>query len=148
MAGGKKAFLNELTGDFVIYLREATTISSLVGTGTDARIFPEMARQGAAAPYITYTQAGGSSEKHLAGLDGCQDLIMHVYAYGDSPNVSHELAHAIHDRMLPTQAAVGGGTKLHVCNGGIIDTGVEAAKEGSDRKRFWTRLVLRMVISD
>lgn len=148
MSGGKAGFLNELTGDFVKYLRTDTAVKALVGENTQARIYPEMARQGQPVPYIVYTQAGGNSEKNATGLDGCLNLTLHVYAYGDSPNVSHDLAHAVADRMLPTQAIIGDGTKLYVCNGGIVDTGVDSAKDGSDRKRFWTRLVLRMVIGD
>lgn len=149
MAGGKRGFLNELDGDFVLYLRGDSAVSGLVGTGDNARIYPEMARQGVSAPYIVYTQAGGNSEKSAWRLSGCINLVLHVYAYGDLPNVSHELAHAVADLMLPTlNTIVGGGTVLHVCNGGIADTGVEAATDGGDRKRFWTRLILRIVIGD
>jgi len=148
MAGGRDGFLNELNGDFVLFLRAYAPISTLVGTGTDARIYPEAARQGAVAPYLVYTQAGGNSEKYLGGLDGCENMIVHVYAYADSQPQSKELAVAVRDRMLPTQAIVGDGTKLHVCNGGIIDTGYERDQASGDRKRFWTRLVLRMVIGN
>lgn len=148
MAGGKAGFLNELDGDLVIYLRTAPLISDMVETGQDARIYAEQARQGQPSPYIVYTQAAGHSEKHLAGLDGCENITLHIYAYGSSPNISHALARAIHDRLVPTSAIIGDGTKLHVCNGGIVDTGVVPARDGSDRKEFWTRLVLKMVISD
>lgn len=148
MAGGKAGFLDELTGDFVLHLRGDSAVNALVGTGTDARIFPEAARQYAAAPYIVYTLAGGNSEKLLSGLEGCENQTLHVYCYGDTPNASRALARAVHDKMLNTiEEAVGGGTIVHVCNGGITDTGVEAAKDSSDRKRFWTRLVFRLVIS-
>jgi hypothetical protein len=149
MAGGRAGFLNELTGDFVLYLRGASAVSALVGTGNNARIFPEAARQGAEAPYIVYTRAAGNREKILAGLDGCENLTLHVYAYADSQPQSIALAEAISDRMLPTlEQIVGDGTKLKICNGGIAQTGVEHDKASGDRKRFWTRLVLRMVISD
>jgi hypothetical protein len=146
MAGGRDGFLNELTGDFVLFLRAYSPISTLVGTGVNARIFPDAARQGAIAPYIVYTQNGGGSEKNLDGLEGCDDVIVHVYAYADSQPQSRALAVAVRDRMLPTQAIIGDGTKLYVCNGGIIDSGHEFDKASGDRKRFWTRLVLRMVI--
>jgi hypothetical protein len=155
---GKVGFLDELTGDFVIHLRTAPsvtvdgvtvpTIASLVGTNQDARIFPEQARQGVPLPQIIYTQAGGASSKTLAGLDGCEDLTLHVYAYADSPNGSRMLARAIHERCLRNDNSVWGeGTIVHVCNGSIIDTGVEPARDQSDQKKFWTRLLLKLVIS-
>jgi hypothetical protein len=148
MAGGKDGFLDELTGDFVLYLQGDSSITSLVGSGANARLFPEAARQGASAPYVVYTQSSGGSDKVLEGVEGCDDVILQVYAFADSQPQSRALAVAIRDRMLPTQAIIGGGTKLHVCNGGIVSSGHDAAQDSSDRKRFWTMLVLRMVISD
>jgi hypothetical protein len=155
---GKIGFLDELTGDFVIHLRSAPpyvvdtvvipSIASLVGASSDARIFPEQARHGVPMPQIIYTQSGGSSSKILTGLDGCEDITLHVYAYGDSPNASRLLARAVHERCLRSDNSIwGDGTRVHVCNGGIIDTGTDAARDGSDQKKFWTRLLLRMVIS-
>jgi len=149
MAGGRDGFLNELTGDFVKHLRSHSPIAAVVGgSGTDARIFCEAARQGVAAPYIVYTQSMGNSEKHLAGLDGCESMVVHVYCYAENQPASRSLANHVRDRMLPTQAIVADGTKLYVCNGGISDTGVEYDQASGDRKRFWTRLVLRMVIGN
>lgn len=149
MSGGAKCFLNELTGDFVKFLRADAAVSGMVGVGTAARIYPEAARQGQPAPFIVYTQAGGNSPKNAKELEGCINVTLHVYAYGDEPNVAQALARAIEDRMLPTlNTAVGDGTVLHVCNGGVVDSGYESATDGSDRKRFWNRLVLRMVIGD
>ncbi len=154
---GKIGFLDELTGDFVIYLREAPSvtvsgatipaIASMVGSEENARIFPEQARFGVALPQIVYTQVSGSSPKILSGPDGCDDLGLHVYAYADSPNQSRLLATAIRERCLNGDNQVwGDDTAVHVCNGGIIDSGVEPARDASDIKKFWTRLLLRMVI--
>lgn len=155
---GKIGFLDELTGDLVIHLRTAPqvtsggvtipSIASMVGVEQNARIFPEQARQGVALPQIIYTQSGGSSSKILSGLDGCEDITLHIYAYADSPNQSRLLARAIHERCLRgDNSSWGDGTRVHVCNGGILDTGIEPAKDDSDIKKFWTRLLLKMVIS-
>lgn len=154
---GKIGFLDELTGDFVIFLRSAPSISvngvdlpsiaSLVGSGQEARIFPEQARFGVALPQIIYTQVSGNSPKTLSGPDGCDDIGLHVYAYADSPNQSRLLATAIRERCLRGDNQIwGDGTAVHACNGGIMDSGVESARDDSDLKKFWVRLLLKMVI--
>lgn len=148
MAGGKDGFLNEQTGDFVLFLRGAASITSIVGAGSSCKIYSSMARQGQDPPYLVYVMGGGHSEKDGGGVEGCDDINLHVYAYGATDAQSQALAVAVRDRMLPTQAIVGDGTKLLVCNGGIVNKGVDTPKDGSDRKRYWTRLVLRMVVSD
>lgn len=155
---GKIGFLDELTGDLVIHLRSAPLridssvtippIAAFVGEDTSARIFPEQARQGVAVPQIVYTQVGGGATKTLSGVDGCEDLTLHIYAYATDPNQSRLLARAIQERCLRSDNSIWGeGTHVHVCNGGIIDTGVDRAIDDGDVKKFWTRLVLRMVIS-
>jgi hypothetical protein len=149
MAGGRDAFLNELDGDFVKYLRADPVLGPMIGgTNENARIFSEAARQGAPMPYLVYTQAAGNWEKHLGGLDGCVNLILHVYCYSTSQPTSRNLAAMVCNRMLPTQAIVADGTKLYVCNGGVVDSGVNYDMASGDEKKFWTRVLLRMVIGD
>lgn len=149
MAGN---FLDELTGDFVKYLRGDATVSAAVGVGEDARIFPEASRQSAERPFIVYTQAGGHSIKHHGGVDETENLTLHIYAYGDSPSVARSLAVAARNRMLVAgngaNTIAGDGTAILVCNGGIVDSGYDHANDSSDRKRFWVRVVLSMLINE
>jgi hypothetical protein len=79
-------------------------------------------------------------------MEGCLDITLHVYCYADTQPASRALAHDVSNRMLPRQGVVGDGSIMHVCNGGIIDSGVEHDKASGDRKRYWTRLVLRIVV--
>lgn len=160
---GKTTFLDELSGDLVRHLRTSPqvtvdgtivpSVASMVGEDQNARIFPEVARFGAAMPQIVYTQAGGHSPKTLEGPDGCEEITLHIYAYAIEQPRSRLLARAILQRCVDGDnsmwgAAVGNaGTAVHVCNGGIIDTGVHEARDQSDKKSFWTRLVLKLVIS-
>lgn len=145
-------FLDELDGDFVKWLRANTAIATLVGSGTNARIYPGMARHGVAKPHVIYTQASGEALKtHQGRGDGCREMVLHVYSIADSFNQANQLAMAIEALMNPlvdtgVDRIVGDGTKIIVCNGGIVDDGVEPAINSSDTKKFWVRLVLRMVI--
>lgn len=149
MSGGMAGFLDESTGDLVKHIRAATGVSAQVGVGVNARIFAEQARLGAARPHIVYTQVDGHSPKDLSGLDGCAELTLHLYAYSDTQPNSRLLANAILYRMAGSDhSRWADSTYVHVCNGGIVDTGVQAAKDQSDKKLYWTRLVMRLVISD
>ena len=154
---GRIGFLDELTGDFVIHLRTAPSvtigsvtlpaIADFVGADQEARIFPEQARFGVPCPLIVYTQVSGHSTKVLAGLDGSDDIGLHVYAYSSDPTQARLLATAIRQRCLSNDNAIWGeGTIVSVCNGGIIDSGTESARDNSDVKLFWVRLLLKMVV--
>lgn len=159
----RTTFLDELVGDFVRHLRTSPqvtidgvvvpSIASMVGTDENARIFPEAARFGAAMPQIVYTQAAGHTPKILSGPDGCEELTLHVYAYAVEQPKSRLLARAILQRCVAADNTIWGagsgstGTAVHVCNGGIVDTGVNEARDQSDKKSFWTRLILRLVLS-
>lgn len=150
MAGN---FLDEQTGDLVKYLRDYGPISTLVGLGTDARIFAEAARQGAETPFVTFTQVDGRSPKHHGGTDTTENLALHLYAWGDLPSTARSLAKAVRDRLLAAgntgaDTIAGDGTRILVCNGGIVDSGVDPAKDSSDRKRFWVRVSVQMLIAE
>lgn len=145
----RATFLDELSGDLVRHLRSPVAISGLVGAAQDARIFPESARFGSAMPQIVYTQADGHTPKILTGPDGCEELTLHIYCYSSSQPQSRALARSVHDACIGANNSIWGqDTIVHLCNGGIVDTGRDAATDHSDQKYFWTRLVLRLIISD
>jgi hypothetical protein len=139
-------FLDELDGDFVKHTRVNSGIAAIVGSGVNARVFPMMARQGAAMPYIAYTQAAGNTHKSHAGRTGCKEITLHVYCFAAKQPEARALANLLEPYWLDTEGDVGSGTKIHVCNGGIVDDGVEPAQDSSDKKKFWVRLVLRLLI--
>ena len=144
-------FLDELNGDFVKHVRANSNIAALIGgNGTNARIFAEMARQGAPLPYIVYTQSAGSVHKSHAGRTGDKEWTLHIYCYGATQPAARALANLLepylNDIANNAEVAIGSGTKIKVCNGEIVDSGVEAAMNSSDVKRFWVRLVMRFLI--
>jgi hypothetical protein len=139
-------FLDELNGDFVKHTRASSGIAALVGSGTNARVFPLMARQGAALPFVAYTQAAGTTLKTHSGRSGCKEMTLHVYCFAATQPGARALANLLEPYWLDTEGPVGSGTKIHVCNGGIVDDGVEPAQDSSDKKKFWVRLVLRLLI--
>lgn len=140
-------FLDELTGDFVVHTRSNTDIANLVGSSTAARIHPNMLRQGTTMPAITYVQTAGHAQKSHSGRTGCKHLILNVYAWSESQPEANQLAALLEALWLDTEGEIGAGTKIHVCNGGIEDSGSLEAKDSSDVKKFWVRLVLRMLIA-
>jgi hypothetical protein len=158
MAGGKVDFLTELSGDLVIHLRTAPAytiggftipaMSVMIGSGTDARIFAEQAKLGSQMPQIVFTQSSGHTPKILSGPDGCQDIGLHIYAYAAAQPTSRHLAWSILQRCIGSvNAQWGDGTIVHVCNGGLVDTGTHSAGDQSNLKAYWTRLVFNLVIS-
>ena len=51
--------LDESDGDLITYLKSISAVTALVGSGTSARIKPDVAKRTWALPYIVYTGAGG-----------------------------------------------------------------------------------------
>jgi hypothetical protein len=143
-------FLDEVDGDFVKHLRASSAIAALVGSSTDARIFPEMARQGAELPHIIYTQAAGSMHKSHSGRTGDKEWTLHVYCFGATQPAARALANLLepylNDIANSADTTIGSGTKIKTCNGEIVDCGVEPAANSSDVKKFWVRLVVRFLI--
>ena len=147
-------FLDELDGGLVAFLRSSASIRSHVGgddaDDQDARIFAEAARQGEANPFLVYTQSGGHSIKHHGGVDGDIDMTLQVYAYAVDQRTSRALAILVRDLLLAAgngaDTTLSDGTKIKVCNGGVVDSGHDFAKQSSDIKRFWVRGVYNLLL--
>lgn len=135
-------FLDEVDGDFVVHTKSNADILALVGS----RIFPEAAPQDTAETHIIYTQADGNRPKTHSGISSHTNLTLHVYAISMTQPGANALAALIENHWLATEGIVGAGTLVQVCNGGIYERGAWYAKDSSDEKQFFCRLVLKMFL--
>lgn len=129
--------------EFKTYLKTITAITNRVGSGSDARIYPDRIREGAAMPAIAYVEGGGGhSFEHLGGISGLAETVMHVYTYGSSRTEANDLAEVV--RLAPLQGFDGtmGSTAVRaVSASGHRDTGFDTPRHASDRPRYWTRRI-------
>lgn len=142
---------DEGTGGLVTYWKSVSAITSRVGAGTSAKIAPDAAREKWTGQFIVYTRGpGGNIHGHLTGTTGARQSIVHVYCWADSRTDADALCEAI---KVNTQNA-----SMRGVHGGIIvnwvfvddppDDGYDKPVDGSDTKKFWTRVVLRITHSE
>lgn len=140
--------LNEQTGGLVSYWKTVSAITSRVGSGASARIARDAARQKwTSDSFIVYTRGtGGDVYRHLTGTAGVRTTIVHVYCWGDSANDADELSEAVKIAMQSGfSRTTWDGTFINRC---VIDDtpddGYDAPIDGSDNKKHWSRVVLRI----
>lgn len=142
-------FFDERTGGLVTLWKNTAGITALVGTGTAARIYPDQAKQGVDTPFLVYTRGpGGQVHRHLGGHAGPRLSIVHVYCWGDTRAAADGLAEAVKVGTQGYRGTTGGTVVNYAFVDDAPDDGHDPPIDGSDTKRYWTRLVLRIVHTD
>lgn len=139
---------DERTGGLVTYWKSVSAITSLVGTTTAARIYPDMAKQGAALPYIIYTRNGGEVFIHLRGSTGARTSVVHVYCCASTRAGADALAEAVKQNTQNKRDTWSGTNILWVFCTDAPDDGYDAPQDKGHQARYWTRLVFRIVHSE
>jgi hypothetical protein len=85
--------------------------------------------------------------RHLAGMSGVRQSLVHVYCWGDTRAAADGLAEAVKQQSQGTAMR---GTQSGVYVNYVFvddpqDDGYDAPIDGSDSKKYWSRLVLRIV---
>ena len=129
----------DFADEFKTHLKTISDVTTLVGTGTSARIYPDMLRQGCTLPAIIYYETGGESWEYLGGIGGLRHTVMHVVAYGATRAAANELADTIRTKALNANFKGDMGT-THVSGINASEarsTGVDRSDDKSDTKRYW-----------
>ena len=132
------------------YLKAQAGITAHVGSGDNARIFPDRAKQGVALPYVVYIQAGGEQYLCHTGFNSIRQTILHVYSYGSTDAVANDLAEELKSAFEALQkTTIGDPTTGQVwvdcCFVDVPDSGSEDPKDASDSHKYWRRLVVTIV---
>lgn len=137
---------DEQTGGLVAYWKTVTAITSRVGSGPACRIYADQARQKAVLPFIVYTRgSGGEVFRHLNGSTGARTTILHVYCWGDTRAEADALCEAV-KANTENQRGLWGNTFINwVFVDDPQDDGNDPPFDGSEQKRPWSRIVLRIM---
>lgn len=140
--------LTEGSGALVSYWKTVNAITSLVGSGANARIARDAARQKwKTGSFIVYTRGpGGDVYRHLEGAAGVRTTIVHAYCWGESADDADELSEEIKLAMQSGFARTTWGDTF--INRSVVDDvpddGYDPPFDGSDDKKHWSRVVLRI----
>jgi hypothetical protein len=139
------------SGGLVTFWKSKTAITDLVGAASSAKIWPNRAPEGSALPYIVYTRGtGGIVHQYLGGYSGARQSIVHVYCYGATNTAADALCEAVKQNTRDGNMR---GTWAGVYVNWVYideppDDEVDDPVDKSDTKKYWTRLVLRIVHSE
>ena len=81
----------------VSILVASSDVTSYVGSGTSARIFPVQLPQGEKMPSIVYSRITELSDYHMEGDSGLATARVQVDAWGIRPDIASGLSNAAHD---------------------------------------------------
>lgn len=140
-------FFDETSGGLITQWKTASAITDLVGTGNAAKIWPQVARQGAVPPYVTFTRADGRPIIDLGGPVGARLTVLHVYCWGITATQADTLADAVKDATEDLRGTYSG-TIVHRVEAESIDDGYEQREPAAGYLNFWVRLVVRLVHSE
>ena len=74
-------------------------VTSIVGSGTAARIYPSVLRQGGAYPAVRYQQIDGLRESAMGSDTGVVSATVQVDSYADTYAAARALANAVRAAM-------------------------------------------------
>ena len=132
----------DIYDEFVTYLKTQSGVTDLVGTGTAARIYPDVPRQGATLPFLVLAETVGGQSWETIGGDpsGMAEAVFQVWAFDNDRGDANDLAEAV--RLAgPLQGYRGamGSTKVRVTSPEGRFAGADLPKDSSDRKRYYCR---------
>ena len=136
----------EISADLKSWLTTKSAITSLVGSSTGARIFPERPKQNAALPYLIITQSYGRQQNNLGGRVALQECQFEILSVGETRNQADELSTAVHNEMTPSNKTMGSSFVTEIMTELHRDSGDDLPQDGSDRARYWSRSVYRLFV--
>jgi hypothetical protein len=133
--------LDASTGDLVTYLKTRTGITALVGATTSARIYPDVAKQGAALPHLVYTVSGGDSYRHLGGGSGLRRTVLQVYAFAATRAGADALAEQVRLALANFRGTWTDSTIYDCETAAPPVNGYDEAEDASDQAKYWSMYV-------
>jgi hypothetical protein len=124
-------------------LKAVSGVTALVGSGTSARIFHDLLRQGCTLPAVVIYEGGGESYQHLGGISGMVRSVWHVIAYGATRATANALAETIRTKALNSNyRGLFGSTFVNGINcSSHRQAGYDPAQDGTETPRYWTERV-------
>lgn len=128
----------DIGSELITYLKTKSGITSLVGSGVNARIYKHDAKQGVSLPYIVIYVYEGVSTQHISAISGVASNRVEVSCYASTDAGAYALAEAV--RLAPLQMYRGtmGSTYVHTVDGeSSYDQNRDVPVKGANEIRYW-----------
>ncbi len=125
-----------VTSDFITYLKAQSAITALVGSGTSARIYPDIVKQGAQRPCIVIKKVASHEEMGLTGGLGLFQTVFEVLSVGASRDSADTLGDTVTD-IEGGNVTMGSTSVTEITIDGDRASGADYAVDGSDQHDYW-----------
>ena len=123
---------------FYTFLKGEASITALVGSGDDTRIYPETAPQNITEPYITHTVISDSDGAHLLGADGLAEIVFQVDSWSRIKENCIAIAEALRNLLNGYQGGTWGTVEVESALRLSERDGIEFPPDASEVG--WTRI--------
>ncbi len=120
-------------------LKSLASITDLVGSGDNARIFDEYQKQDAALPHIVFEVFEGFSTEHLGGITGIAENRIQISCFGVTQLAANDLADLVRRALQGFRGTIDGQKINGITSASGFEHGHDRPKvTGSTNYRFWT----------
>lgn len=138
-----------ISADLLTYLKTVPAITSLVGSGTAARIFPDLRKEGSSLPCVVYKRTSGGEVTGISGGHGLHKATFDVYSIAASRAAADALDDAIYDNLQGGNRTFGSTAVTEVFVGpDSRESGADAPLDGTDQADYWARTVYEIWYSE
>ena len=138
-----------LNADLLTFLKTQTAVTSLVGSGTACRIYPDGIKEGATRPCAMYRKVSGGPMTGIGGVLGLSQARYEIMSFGASRSAADNLDEVIYDALRGGNKTMGSTavTEVHVGESDR-DCGADPPIDGSDQYEYWARTAYVVWYSD
>lgn len=127
--------------EFITWVKTVSAITSLIGSGTACRCYPDALKQGCTLPALVFMEAGGDSIQHLTDMAGLCRTVIHTYAYGATRAAANGLDEAVRVALSAETMTMGSTFVTETFCSSHRDTGTDGVDPGTDAYLYWTHRV-------
>lgn len=129
--------------EFVTWVKTVSALTSLIGSGTAARIYPDQLKYGITSQAIVYEETGGDDVNYLGGLGGLCRTVIHTWCYGTTRTLANALDQALFVALCSTSTNITMGSTVATdrSRSNHRETGTDRKDDGSNDYRYWTHSV-------
>lgn len=125
-----------VTSDFISHLKAQSAITALVGSGTSARIYPDIVKETASRPCVVVKKVASHEEMGLLGGLGLFQTVFEVLSLGASRDAADALDDTITD-IETGNVTMGSTSVTEITIDGDRSSGADYAVDGSDQHDYW-----------
>lgn len=131
----------DFSDEFVTYVKSVSALTTLLGSGSACRVYPDQLKQGCSMPALVFSESGGESVDHFTGSAGLCRTVLHTWAYGATRRAANELDETLRVAIGNQSKTMGSTlcTEVHVSS--HRDTGTEGTDDATDAYRYFTHRV-------